>query len=186
MVYLGIDIGGTKTLLAVFDNNGTILNKVKFLTDLNYSQFLTDLKNNISSLNQNSFDKCGVAVPGLIDRKSGIVLAFGNLPWKNVPIRKDIENIVGCSTKIEHDACLGGLYEARQLEATANKVLYLTISTGIGTGLIIDNNIDVNYANSEPGQMEIYHNGKLEKWESFASGKAIVKKFGKQAKDQEF
>jgi len=183
MIYLGIDIGGTKTLLAVFDENGTIIKKVKFLTDINYSQFLIDLKNNISSLDQTKFDKCGVAVPGLIDRKAGIAIAFGNLPWKNLSIKNDIEIIAGCNTQIEHDACLGGLFEARQLDSSAHKVLYLTISTGIGAGLIIDNNIDVNYANSEPGQMEIYNDGRLEKWESFASGKAILKKFGKQAKD---
>jgi glucokinase len=183
MVYLGIDIGGTKTLLAVFDENGAILTKLKFLTNQDYSNFLTDLRNNISKLNQDKFERCGVAVPGLIDRKTGNALAFGNLPWKNVPIKDDIEAIAGCNTKVEHDGCIGGLFESRQLNPPLNKVLYLTVSTGIGSGMIIDNKIDVNYASSEPGQMEIYHDGKLEKWESFASGKAILKKFGKQAKD---
>jgi len=77
MIYLGIDIGGTKTLLAVFDENGTIIKKVKFLTDINYSQFLIDLKNNISSLDQTKFEESERAIKRTIITQAPVATADG-------------------------------------------------------------------------------------------------------------
>jgi predicted NBD/HSP70 family sugar kinase len=64
-----------------------------------------------------------------------------------------------------------------------NKVLYLTISTGIGSGIITNKEIDPEFIDSEAGQIILEHDGRPEKWEKFASGSAIVKHFGKQAHD---
>jgi predicted NBD/HSP70 family sugar kinase len=63
------------------------------------------------------------------------------------------------------------------------RVLYVTISTGIGTGIVVNQTIDPVFADSEGGQMPLEYNGKLVIWEDFASGRAIVERFGKQAKD---
>ncbi len=183
MAYLGIDIGGTKTLMILFDLRGNILFRQKILTAHLYQNFLNDLKLCLSQINDQKIELCAVAIPGLIDKDKKKAIAFGNLDWKNIPIREDIEEIVQCGVLIEHDVSLGGLYEARQLKTKKEKVLYLTISTGIGAGLIINDRIEQNLANSEPGQMEILHNRKMVTWESFASGKAIKKEFGKEAKD---
>ncbi len=183
MNYLGIDIGGTKTLIALFDNKGKILKKQKFLTSNEYSQFINDIKSNLIELDAGKIESCAISIPGLIDKKEGSIVALGNLGWKNKPITSDLKNILNCDVRIEHDSCLGGLYEARQLKEPFHKVLYITISTGIGTGLIVDNEIEPDFTNSEPGQMMMEHNGKMEKWESFASGTAIVKEFGLHARD---
>ncbi len=43
-MYLAIDIGGTKTLLAVFNREGKIVEQLKTPTDHNYDNFLKDLK----------------------------------------------------------------------------------------------------------------------------------------------
>jgi predicted NBD/HSP70 family sugar kinase len=64
-----------------------------------------------------------------------------------------------------------------------NKVLYITVSTGIGAGIIINQTIDPDFADSSVGQIMIEHNGKEQHWENFASGKAIVEEFGKLAHD---
>ncbi len=183
MAYLGIDIGGTKTLIVLFDNKGSIIYRQKILTSKNYPKFLEDIKENLEQIKDVSLEACAVAIPGLINKQKDTAVAFGNLPWKNVPIKTDIERIARCSVLIEHDVSLGGLYEARQLTPAEEKVLYITISTGIGVGVIVNNKIDLQMATSEPGQMEISHEGKMQKWESFASGSAIKRNIGKQAKD---
>lgn len=182
-MYLGIDIGATKTLIAVFTNAGKIIEKIKFPTHKEYFTFRKDLANNVAKLSTNKFVACGVGVPGRLDRKNGIGIAMGNLPWEHVPIDNDVEKIVGCPVFIENDAKLAGLSEAILLKPTYSRVAYVTISTGIGVGIIINQKIEPLLVDSEPGKMPLEHEGKMVAWESFASGKAIVKRYGKRASE---
>ncbi len=182
-MYLGIDIGGTKTLIASLDDNGVIQEEIKFPTPRSYKLFLDTLDNNVAKLSTHDFIAAGVGVPGRLDRKKGIAIAFGNLDWHNVPIRKDIKGIVKTSVVIENDTKLGGLSEAMLLKDEFQKVLYVTISTGINSGLIVNQQIDPELADSETGSMMLQHGDKLMRWESFASGRAIVEQFGVQAHD---
>lgn len=181
-MYLAIDIGGTKTLVASLDDSGVIKECCKFYTPKTYAVFIDELARNVAKLSTESFVASGVGVPGKIDRARGIAVAFGNKPWRNVPIQKDIQKFVQCSVVIENDANLGGLSEAMLLKEF-KRVLYVTISTGIGTGFIVDQKIDPSMANSEGGNILLERSGKLESWEDFASGRAIVQRFGKQASD---
>jgi glucokinase len=180
VMYLGIDIGGTKTLVARLDDHGSIQEQYKFLTPKSYKNFLIELTNSVAKLSTKKFTACGVGVPGKVDRQTGVALAFGNEDWKNVRIRHDVQQIVHCSTAIENDANLAGLSEAMLLKKY-HKVLYVTISTGIGTGFIVDQKIEPSLADSEGGQMLLEHAGRLEAWEDFASGRAIIRRFGQPA-----
>jgi glucokinase len=83
---------------------------------------------------------------------------------------------------IENDAKLAGLSEAI-LHPRYRKVIYMTVSTGIGVGIIIDGHIDPDFADSEPGQMVLEYEGKLQKWEDFASGRALFTRYGKKASE---
>jgi predicted NBD/HSP70 family sugar kinase len=181
-MYLGIDIGGTKTLVASLDDNGVIKECCKFSTPKVYMAFLDELADNVDKLATKKFIAAGVGVPGKIDRARGIAIAFGNESWKNIPIQKDIQKFVQFPVVIENDANLAGLSEGMLIKEY-KKVLYVTISTGIGDGFIVDQKIEPGMADSEAGQMLLEHNGKLEAWEDFASGKAIVKRFGKRANE---
>ncbi len=180
---LGVDIGGTKTLLGVFDHAGKLVSQYKFATPEDYDDFLAELRASLAKLDHGDFNKCVVAIPGKPDREEGIGLAFGNLPWQKVPIGPDIEKLVNCPVVIENDSKLAALSEAKVYSNKYHKVFYLTVSTGIGGGLITDGKIDKDFRDNEVGQMPLEHNGKLETWEDFASGKAIVAKFGKKARD---
>jgi predicted NBD/HSP70 family sugar kinase len=180
-MYLGIDIGGTKTLVASLDEHGVIQEHIKFPTPPDYADFLKQLAGIVAKLSTKNFSACGVGVPGRIDRQRGIGIAMGNLGWKQVPLQADITSLAGCPTIIDNDANLAGLSEAMLLKDTFNRVLYVTISTGIGTGVIVGQKIDPVLADSEGGKMPVEHQGKLVPWESFASGKAIVKRYGKRA-----
>lgn len=181
-MYLGIDIGGTKTLIASLNNHGVITESRKFPTPSLYPDFLRELAANVADLTTKEFIAAGVAVPGKLNREEGIAEAFGNLPWKNIPIRRDIHRMLKVPVVVDNDANLAGLSESMLLKQHPC-VLYVTVSTGIGTGIINDRKIDPEFADSEGGHIMLEHKGKIEMWEHFASGKAIVKRFGKRASD---
>jgi len=183
-MYLGIDIGGTKTLVASLDNRGAITESIKFPTPKEYALFLKELSIAVANLSTKEFIACGVAVPGRVDREKGIAVAFGNLPWTNVPIRHDLHHMLKCPVVVDNDANLAGLSEAMLLRQY-DCVLYVTVSTGIGTGIITNQKIDPEFADSEGGSIMLEHKGKIMQWEDFASGRAIVKRFGKRADEIE-
>jgi predicted NBD/HSP70 family sugar kinase len=183
-MYVGVDIGGTKTLIAVLDDDGVIVEQAKFPTPENYDAFLNEAGKMLSGLRTKDFRAAGVAVPGKIDRHNGIATEFGNLHWHNAPVQADFEKLLACPVVIENDANLAALSEA-MMAKKFEKVLYVTISTGIGTGIVIDRAIDPVFADSEGGQMALEYNGKIAIWEDFASGRAIVERYGKKAKDIE-
>lgn len=184
-MYGAIDVGGTKTLLAVFDDTGDIIERFKFPTPQEYDQFLKELERAWNGLKNQNVAALTVAMPGMIDRDRGYVHAFGNLSWRDIPVISDVEKLVQCPVLLENDANLAGLSEALLLYPEYKKTLYITISTGIGTGIIVDGVIDPALADSEGGDIMISHNGTLQKWESFASGRAIVAKYGKKASELE-
>ncbi|MGH7142301.1 MAG: ROK family protein [Candidatus Saccharimonadales bacterium] len=181
-MYAGVDIGGTKTLVATLDDTGIVTEKMKFPTPSKYSDFLNQLQETVNSLKIKDFKAGCIAVPGKIDRKRGIGKDFGNLAWHDVSIQADAELIFRCPIIIENDANLAALSESMLLP-NDKKLLYVTISTGIGTGFIINQKIDPELQDSEGGQMPLEYNNKVMAWEDFASGSAIVKRYGKKASE---
>lgn len=182
-MYLAIDIGATKTLVASLTNEGVITEQLRFETPSTYTDFLKVLAGNVVELPTKDYISCGVGAPGRINRQQGIGIAMGNLPWKNVPIQADVKKIVHCPVVVDNDANLAGLSEAMLVKDTYSRVLYVTVSTGIGTGIIVNQQIDPGLADSEGGQILLEHNDHLQRWEDFASGSAILRRYGKLARD---
>ena len=179
---LGIDIGGTKTLVATLDSRGVIDERIKFPTPPDYAAWRDQLADVVEKLSTKKFTATTVGAPGRIDRERGIGLDMGNLPWHDVPLKKDLQALLDCPVVVENDANLAGLSEA-MLIRQYHRVLYVTISTGIGTGFIVDRVIEPSFADSEGGKMMLEHNGKVEEWEDFASGRAIFERYNKPARD---
>ncbi len=167
--------------MATFDDTGKKINSERFVTPPDYTLFKqlvaeTANKMEISDLKS----MVVVAAPGKIDRSSGTVIAFGNLSWTNIPLLSDIASIFKNSIGVivENDANLAALSEALIIKDKYRKVLYVTISTGIGGCLVVNGFIDVNTMDMEPGFMVFEYNDKLRRWQEFGSGKAFYKKFG--------
>jgi len=179
-MYLGVDVGGTKTLVAVLDDNGVIVEKHKFPTAKDYKAQLVGLQDSLKNLKHRDFKAGGIGVPGRIDRERGISLGSPNVVWGNEPLQADCEKIFACPFVIENDANLAGLSEA-MLHKEYETVLYFTISTGIGTGVVRHKAIDSSFLNMEGGHVLLPYKGKLTDWEDFASGRAIHEQFGKPA-----
>jgi predicted NBD/HSP70 family sugar kinase len=181
-MYAGVDIGGTKTLLAALDDSGVITQKIRFETPKDYDLFVLSLKRAAKELGTIEFHAGGVGMPGKVD-EHGRGVWFGNLDWHNVPVHDDIEKILHCPIVAENDAKMAALSEAMLLKDTYRKVLYVTVSTGIGYGLVVDQKIDDALSDRGGKDILVEHQGKLTPWESFASGHAIVERYGKKAQD---
>ncbi len=183
-MFLGIDVGGTKTIAAVLEDNGVITESQRFPTPQNYQQFINKLATIVALFSTKDFKATGIGIPATrINRKDGIAMSFANLDWHDEPIQIDIERLVGSPVAIENDAKLAGLSESMLRKPM--RLLYLTVSTGIGYSLIVNRKIDPNIGDSGGRLLLFEHGGKLVPWERFASGKAIVEIFGKQAKEIE-
>ncbi len=183
-MYLAIDIGGSKTLWATFSTPGPLHDSVRFETPKTYPDFIAKLRETYESLpGKADLKACVAGAPGRIDYEKGTVVAFGSLPWKDEPFQRDIEAICKLPTLLENDANLAALSEAVLIQHGYKKILYLTVSTGIGGGLILDGKITPAYAGMEPGQMKFEKNGQITDWEDITSGKAIVKRTGKRASE---
>ncbi len=182
-MYLAVDIGGTKTLLAVFSDDGDLTQQLRFETPPNYQDFLKAFTDNLKQLNDQDFKASVVAVPGRIDRQHGRAIGYGNLQWGEAAVEKDVEAIINCPVSLENDAKLAGLSEAILIKNEFKRVLYVTIGTGIGTAIVTDGILDPAFLDSEGGQLWLQHNGKKVQWEDIASGKAIVKQYGQKASD---
>ncbi len=180
---LAIDVGGTKTLVALFTNSGKLAKSIKLKTPKDYQKFISSLKAALLRFDDFKLNYACIAIPGKVDRQKGIGIAFGNLGWSNVAIKKDIKSIIKCPVVIENDANLAGLYEARQIIKNYKRVLYLTISTGIGSGITLNGNLDPELIESEAGHMMIQFGDKMLPWEDFASGRSIKSTYKKLASE---
>jgi predicted NBD/HSP70 family sugar kinase len=183
MAYLAIDIGGTKTLICKMTDTGYIEERTRFETPKSYDQFIANLTSTLGDTDLNDVNAIGVGAPGFINRKDGSVIEFGNLPWTNSPIRHEIETATNRPTVVENDAKLAGLYEAMSLDGQYNRVLYVTVSTGIGIGLTVNDEINTTISDAGGKSMFFEHADKIIDWEELASGRSILRDYGKQASD---
>lgn len=181
---LTIDVGGTKVLVATFSDDGKVAKTKKFKTPIMYPDFIVELKNTIAEILEGEQpEACSIALPGTLDRENGIALFFGNLPWENVAIRQDLSDAIHCPIYLENDAKMAGLAEADAVSDLYSRVLYVTVSTGIGLGLTVNGIIDQTVSDAGGKAIMLEHQGKIMAWEEFASGKAIVAQTGKMASE---
>lgn len=178
---VAVDTGGTKTLVASFGKDGILDRQIKFATPQNQNEYLKELKATIKDQYEGKIvEAIVVAIPGVI--KNGIVIWCGNLPWTNFDIASALAGVLeNVPIFIENDAKLAGLSETRFLKQIPSQSLYVTVSTGIGTGIITDGHINQALHNSEGGHALVEYDGAPRVWQSFASGKAIYEIYGKYA-----
>ena len=105
----------------------------------------------------------GIAAPGPLNPITGVVLEAPNLPgWHNVPLRTLISERFGRSTFLGNDTNVAGLAEYHYGAGRGIRdMIYLTISTGIGSGIIVDGHMLLGAEGlaAEAGHMIILPNG---------------------------
>lgn len=180
-----IDTGGTKTLISSFGKDGKMGESIKFPTPGEPAEYAKTIKQIVRErYGDKHVDAIVMAFPSAID--NGVALWAPNIGhgWVNVPVHHMLHDILpGVPVLIENDVKLAGLGEARAMHPVPATAMYISISTGIGVGLIEDGRIDKAMRKSEAGHMFIEYNGRVQRYESFASGRAIVHVYKKYARD---
>ncbi|HRN90655.1 MAG TPA: ROK family protein [Candidatus Saccharibacteria bacterium] len=180
---VAVDTGGTKTLVASFSEDGTLGEQTKFATPPKQADYVEKLRELITEkYSDQEVEAIIIAMPGIV--KEGVAVWCNNLRWKDFDVKSAMAGVLGDTPiLVENDANLAGLSETRILKAMPRQSLYVTISTGIGTGIITDGHIDPALRLSEGGRSLVEFDGVVREWESFASGQAIHKAYSKYARD---
>ena len=182
-----IDTGGTKTLLAGFSKDGKLLKSFEFQTPKSQQKYLEIIEKVIKKefseqLKSGEIQAISCAEPGIIE--NGVILWAKNLRWQNFNIKTELSKIFpNIKILVENDANLAGLFESKKFKNKAQNILYVTLSTGIGSGIIIDGKINQGLKNSEIGRIPIEFDGRVREWEEFASARAIFNVYGKYASE---
>ncbi|HEY4537948.1 MAG TPA: ROK family protein [Erysipelothrix sp.] len=144
---VSIDIGGTNTRVALVNEDYEIIERISFRTDPNNPEVtLKRIGDEINNFNSEVLG-LGLSCPGPLDLKKGIVLESPNLPgWHGLHLVERLKELTGLSAYLENDANLAGLAEATIGAGKGyNHVQYLTVSTGLGGGFIVDGEIYIGH-----------------------------------------
>jgi glucokinase len=195
---IGVDIGGTKMLAGVFDEQLEEHDRVHRLVEGQSDQQVVEtIVEGITELLTNHPDvrAVGFGIPCLIDQRTGHAVMCVNLPLADIPFRDVMSERLGVPVFIDNDANVMTLAEVRFGAARgAEHVVGLTIGTGIGGGLVLNGQVYRGHAGSaaELGHMVVDEQGPRCQGncpnygclESVASGTAIGRE-GKVAAEED-
>jgi len=165
--YIGIDIGGTRTRIGRFLKNLKLDEKLVIETGLyekNPEKLLEEISGKIQNLKIPNLNfAIGISAPGPCDTQKGIVKNPPNLPgWGEVKVSEFFRNRFGTYVCLENDANAAALAEYKIGSGKGyNNIVYFTLSTGIGGGIIINGKIYRGFEDSagEFGHQIVLLNG---------------------------
>ena len=183
---IGVDMGGSHIAIGVIDNKGKILEKVE-------KRIISKEKNNIKKsiedyiiekvkifVNQYKITQVGIEIPGTI--RNRVIEKSVNLGLKNYDLIKNLEKEIDIPITIRNDAKCAAMAENMYGTMKAfDRNIFLTLGTGIGGAVIINNKLmnTGDLSGCEFGHIIIEKNGKQCKcgkkgcWEKYASMKAF-------------
>ena len=194
MSVLGLDIGGSKLAAGVVDGQGHILARgvIPTLASEGLGPVLlriTELCRDLMNRPETKTDpvSCiGVGCAGPVDVQRGVVTNPPNLPgWSEVMLLEHIQGALGLPTVLENDANAAALGEFRYGAGKGvQSLFYLTVSTGIGGGIILNGQIWHGFSGAagEVGHMTVLADGPLcgcgnrGCLETMSSGPALVRR----------
>ncbi|MBA3947155.1 MAG: ROK family protein [Herpetosiphonaceae bacterium] len=154
-LYVGLDIGGTKLLVASADEHGTIIRRTQELTPYDLNEGLALLHTMIERVtNGATITALGAAIGGPLDWQHGIVSPLHQPQWHEVPLKAMMEAVYGCPLYVDVDTNVAALGEWAFGGEQVSRLLYITISTGMGGGFLVDGAI---YRGMQGAHPEIAH-----------------------------
>lgn len=177
-MYLLIDIGGTKTRVAVTEHREAFTEPITFPTPQNFDEWFEELKKAASTASQGRKLKGIIAgLPGTITG-DGVIKTTPNLKeWEGVLLKEHLEKHFECPLMLENDTALVGLGEATFGAGKGYAIVaYITISTGVNGVRIVDGSIDRHTVSFEIGHTIIDNGHDVE---SLIGGGALEKRFGR-------
>jgi predicted NBD/HSP70 family sugar kinase len=141
-IYIGLDIGGTKFMAAAADENGQILRRCRNDTPAGRSEGLDLLDTMIAEVAAGeTIHAIGAAIGGPLDWRTGVVSPLHQPAWRNVPLKARMEQYWGCPFYVDVDTNVAALAEYTLGGETADRFLYITLSTGMGGGFLVDGQV---------------------------------------------
>lgn len=196
---VGVDMGGTKILAAVVDEEGEILGTSKIPTNAKKSSstVIDRISDCIrmaihgSNVATDSIQAIGIGAPGPLDPETGIVIFAPNLGWKNVPLKAELEKRLDIPTFVDNDVNVGtlGEYTFGAGQGVQN-IVGIFVGTGIGGGIIMNGELfhGASKTAGEIGHIIVQEGGprcgcgNRGCLEAFASRTAMTKTFKKAIK----
>ena len=184
-----IDVGGTKIAVGLVDRQGQVISRAEAPSAglLSYASALAYLSAELRRQSMETgtvLEGIGVGLTGRVDRRSGLLTENEFFPdWSGRDLAGDLSRELGLMVAIENDADAAALAEARWGAGQGCRVfLYITVSTGIGGGLLIDGRL---YRGTQGWHPEIGHQVVSEQittcycgasgcWEQMACGPALA------------
>lgn len=169
--YLGIDLGGTNIVAGVVDENYKIVATSTTKTNIPrparaiVDDMIKVAKEAVTAANLTPADIewLGVGCPGSVEKETGLIVYSNNLEFHNVPMGEWLNEAFSCPVYLENDANAAafGEYLAGSA-AEANIFVMITLGTGVGGGVVIDDKIftGFNDAGAELGHTVIERNGR--------------------------
>ncbi len=146
-VWIGVDIGGTKTAVVLCSEPPAILKRVAFPTqpERGPDHALTLIRQTIHQmirehqLRPGQIEAIGISCGGPLDRKRGLIQSPPNLPtWNDVAIVDVLKDEFNVECRLENDANAGAVAEHRfGAGQGVQNMIFLTMGTGLGAGIII-------------------------------------------------
>lgn len=187
---IGIDIGGTSLRAALVDTSGHILAREETATLAQAGpqavvQQIADLVAKIAP-SRTGITGAGISSPGPIDTERGVALGVPTLAgWSDIPIASMIQTALNLPIRLENDAIAAAIGEWKFGAGQGlSHLVYVTISTGIGGGVIADGKVlrgRMGMA-GHIGHMTVERDGapcacgNRGCWEAYASGTAFARR----------
>lgn len=194
-LYVGLDIGGTKLLVAGADGQGRLRDRVQEATPPDVESGLQALNRMIAAVSRGrKVTAMGAAIGGPLDWKRGIVSPLHQPQWRDIPLKGIMESKWKCPFFVDVDTNVAAVGEYHFGAERAPRFLYLTLSTGMGGGFLVDGRIyrgmdgghpevahqSVNFRCSRPGNVTC-ECGAPDCLEALVSGNGIRRIYGKPA-----
>ena len=161
-IYIGVDVGGTKTAVVLSARPPDSLGRIEFATlpEQGPERALDLIVQSARSLlaehgfGEESIAAIGVSCGSPLDRVQGIIHAPPNLStWVDVPIRRLLEETFHTTCRVENDANAGAVAEHRFGAGMGTEhMVFLTLGTGLGAGIIAAGSLYLG-ANGDAGEI---------------------------------
>ncbi|MBO7108322.1 MAG: ROK family protein, partial [Verrucomicrobia bacterium] len=169
--YIGIDLGGSKILAGLFDEELNLIgrNKMRTKPERGFTSVVEriarcamDLVDDFD-IKKEAIAGLGIGTPGSIGSNGNVIFA-GNLGWKDVPLKKQLEKVMQIPVAVENDCNVAawGIYH-RELKAKPVNMVGIFLGTGVGAGLILNRQLyrGTNLIAGEIGHTVLDVNGEL-------------------------
>jgi glucokinase len=153
---IALDLGGTKLLSGVLNDEGVVERRVVRATDTSSQDaLLAEIDSAVEELIGDDIGAIGIGIPSLIDQRHGEAVVSVNVPLEGMPLREHFEERFTLPAAIENDANAAALAEQRYGAGRGSRhMVMLTLGTGIGGGLILDGRL---YRGSTGAGAELGH-----------------------------